>query len=116
MYDLGFLGAIFIGLTLIVQLWFAKRVNQTANRLLALALATIILRMIWVLGIDMRLDVYFANWSRLPLQFSLALGPLIYFYVLKITRPEYKFRLKDLLHFSPMLLQQAVWLLRLTSL
>ena len=110
MYDLAFLGAIFIGLTLIVQLWFAKRVNQTANRLLALALATIILRMIWVLGIDMRLDVYFANWSRLPLQFPLALGPLVYFYMLKITRPEYKFRWKDLLHFSPMLLQQAVWL------
>jgi putative ABC transport system permease protein len=41
----------------------------------------------------------------------LALGPLIFFYVLKITRPEYKFRLKDLLHFSPLLLEfgALVW-------
>jgi len=45
---------------------------------------------------------------RLPLQFSLALGPLIFFYVLKLTRPEYKFCLKDLLHFIPALLEQAI--------
>src|ERR1700748_2339358 len=41
------------------------------------------------------------------MQFLLALGPLIYFYVLKITRPEYQFRWRDLLHFSPLLLEQA---------
>ena len=41
------------------------------------------------------------------MQFLLALGPLIYLYVLKITRPEYKFRWKDLLHFIPLLLEQA---------
>ena len=39
------------------------------------------------------------------MQFSLALGPLIYFYVLKITRPESKFERKDLWHFSPLLLE-----------
>jgi len=61
--------------------------------------------MAWVLGIDIRLGTYFPHWSWLPLQFSLALGPLIFFYVLKITRPEYKLRSKDLLHFSPLLLE-----------
>ncbi|HZY38349.1 MAG TPA: ABC transporter permease [Mucilaginibacter sp.] len=104
-YDLAFLGTIFVGLTFALLLWFGKSINRGANRLLALALAVIILRMVWVLGIDIRLTAYFPYWSWLPLQFSLAIGPLIFFYVLKITRPEYKFRRKDLLHFSPLLLE-----------
>jgi putative ABC transport system permease protein len=112
-YDLAFLGTIFIGLTLTLQLWFTKRINRTANRFLSLALASIVLWMVWVLGIDIRLGTYFPRWSRLPLQFSLTLGPLIYFYVLKITRPEYKLRWKDLLHFSPLLLQQGALVLEI---
>jgi putative ABC transport system permease protein len=106
-YDLAFLATIIIGLNFTLLLGFAKKINRAANRFLALALLTIVLWMTWVLGIDIRLGVYFPRWSWLPLQFSLALGPLIYFYVLKITRPAYKFRWKDLLHFSPLLLQQG---------
>ncbi|MDB5141521.1 MAG: macrolide transporter ATP-binding/permease protein [Mucilaginibacter sp.] len=104
-FDLAFLGTIFIGLTFILLLWFTKRINQAANRFLALAMVTIFLWIVSVLGIDIGLSTYIPNWSWLPLQFSLALGPLIFFYVLKITRPEYKFRSKDLLHFSPLLLE-----------
>jgi putative ABC transport system permease protein len=105
LYDLLFLGAIFIGLTFTVQLWFAKRINRTTNRLLGLVLGIVVLRIACVLGIDIRLGVYFPRWSWLPLEFSLALGPLIFFYVLKITLPGYKLRPKDLLHFSPLLLE-----------
>jgi ABC-type antimicrobial peptide transport system permease subunit/AraC-like DNA-binding protein len=105
LYDLFFLGTIFIGLNFALLLWFAKKVNRAANSFLSLALVTIVLRMVWVLCIDIRLGAYFPHWSWLPLQFSLALGPLIYFYVLKITRPAYKFRWRDLLHFSPLLLE-----------
>jgi putative ABC transport system permease protein len=104
-YDLVFLGTIFIGLTFILLLWFTKNVNRAANRFLALAMVTIVLWIAKILGIDIGLSTYITNWSRLPLQFSLALGPLIFFYVLKITRPEYKFRRNDLLHFSPLLLE-----------
>jgi putative ABC transport system permease protein len=104
-YDLAFLGTIFIGLTFTLLLWFANRINRAANRFLALAVATIVLWMAWVLGIDIRLETYFPRWSWLPLQFSLIPGPLIYYYVLKIARPEYKLRWKDLLHFSPLLLE-----------
>jgi len=104
-YDVAFLGTIFIGLTLTLQLWFTKKINRTANRFLALALLTVLLSMAGILAADIQLDTYFPHWSWLPLQFSLALGPLIYFYVLKITRPEYKFRWKDLRHFSPLLLE-----------
>ena len=113
LYDLVFLGTIFIGVTFILQLWFTKRTNQTANRLLSLALATAMLWIVWVLDIDIGLGIYFPRWSWVPLQFSLALGPFIYFYVLKITRPQYKFRWKDLLHFVPLLLQQGILVLEI---
>jgi len=113
LYDLIFLGTIFIGLNFTLLLWFTKRINRTANRFLSLALATIVLWMAGVLGIDIRLGIYFPYWSRLPLQFSLILGPLLYFYVLKITRPEYKLRWKDLFHFSPILLQQGILVLEI---
>ncbi|WP_257957578.1 ABC transporter permease [Parapedobacter tibetensis] len=76
-------------------------------------MATIVLWMIWLLGIDIRLETYFPHWSWLPLQFSLALGPLIFFYVLKTIQPEYKFRWKNLLHFSPVLLEQAILILEI---
>ncbi|MES2109033.1 MAG: ABC transporter permease [Bacteroidota bacterium] len=107
-YDLVFLGAIFTGINFALQLWFTKNSNQAANRFFSLALMAIVLWMTWVLGVDVRLDTYFPHWSWLPLQFSLAFGPLIYFYVLKLTRPEAKFRWKDLLHLTPSLLQQGV--------
>ena len=109
LYDLAFLGAIFIGFAFALLLWFAKTVNRSANRFLALALATMILWMIRILAIDLRLETYLPGWDRLPMQFLLALGPLIYFYVLKITRPQYKLRRKDLLHFAPILLEQSVF-------
>jgi putative ABC transport system permease protein len=97
-FDLALLGTIFIGFTFVVLLWFSKTVNghrSTVNGYLALALLTIILWLVRVLGFNY------------PLQFSLALGPFIYFYSLKTIRPEYIFRRKDLLHFAPLLLQQG---------
>ncbi|HEY4198727.1 MAG TPA: ABC transporter permease, partial [Mucilaginibacter sp.] len=111
LYDLTFVGTIFIGLTFAMLLWFVKSINQAAKRFLGLALMVTVLWMIRLLGIDIRIGAYFPNWSLLPLQSSLALGPLIFFYVLKLTRPEYKLRLKDLLHFIPVLLQLAIQLL-----
>jgi ABC-type antimicrobial peptide transport system permease subunit/AraC-like DNA-binding protein len=86
-------------------LWFTQKINRSANRFLALAIAVIVLWIARVLGVDVGLGTYVSHWSRLPLQFSLALGPLIFFYVLKIARPDYKFQRKDLFHFSPLLLE-----------
>lgn len=105
LYDLAFLGAIFIGLCFALQLGFAKKINRAANRFLSLALVVMVLWLLGLLGKDIGLEAYFSHWSWLPLRFSLAFGPLIFFYVLKITRPEYKFRSNDLLHFSPLLLE-----------
>jgi len=100
LYDLAFLGVVFTGLNFALLLGFTKRISQSANRFLALALVVMVLWMVRISSIDI----------GLPLQFSLALGPLIFFYVLKLTRPEYKFSAKDLLHFIPALLEQAVLL------
>src|SRR6201992_3749615 len=111
LYDLFFFGMIFVGLNFALLLAFAKSINRAANRFLALALAVMILWMMRILAIDTRLETYLPHWDRLPIQFLLALGPLIYFYVLKLTRPEYRFRWKDLLHFSPLLLEQLALLL-----
>jgi putative ABC transport system permease protein len=107
LYHLAFLGAIFIGLTFAILLWFTNTINRSANRFLAMALATMILWMIRILAIDLGLEVYLSRWDWLPTQALLVLGPFMYFYVLKITCPEYQFRWKDLLHFSPLLLEQA---------
>jgi putative ABC transport system permease protein len=108
LYDLFFLGTIFIGLTFALLLLFSKRTGQAANRFFGAALGSVVLQLVWVLGIDIRLGTYFPRWSWLPLHSSLALGPLVYFYALKMIRPEYKFSWIDLLHFSPVLLELGV--------
>jgi len=113
LYDLAFLGTIFVGLTFSLLLGFTKGINRTPNRFLALAMITIVLWIARILGIDIRMDTYFPRWSWLPLDFSLTPGPLIYFYVLKITRPKRKLRWMDLLHFSPLLLQQGILVLEI---
>jgi len=110
-YDAAFFGTIFIGLTFILLLWFPQKANRAANRFLAAALAVVVLWIARLLAIDIRLADYVPFWSYLPLQYSLALGPLIYFYVLKITRPEYHFRYNDILHFSPLLLELTAYAL-----
>ncbi|WP_167668168.1 FtsX-like permease family protein [Mucilaginibacter gossypiicola] len=108
LYDLVTLGTIFVGLTFAMLLWFTKSIHRSANRFLALALTIMVLWMMRILSIDIRLETYLPGWDWLPLQFLLALGPMIYFYVLKITRPEFKFTRRHLLHFGPLLLEQAI--------
>lgn len=106
--NLALLGTIFIGCSFALQLWFTKKTNRPANRFLALALATVAFWMIWLLGVHNGLTDYSSHRNRLPLEYLLALGPFIYFYVLKTISPEGKFRLKSLLHFSPLLLQLSL--------
>ncbi|HVS93431.1 MAG TPA: ABC transporter permease [Mucilaginibacter sp.] len=108
LYDVAFFGTLFIGFTFILLLWFDKKANRSANRFLALALAVAVLWIARLLAIDIDLSAYAPSWSVAPLQFSLALGPLIYFYVRKITWPDFEFGRKDLLHFSPLILEFAV--------
>jgi len=111
-YDPFFIGTIFIVLNFSLLLWFGKRVNQAANRFLALAFVVVIFWLTQVVTTDTGLAAYVSHWNWLPMQCSLALGPLIYFFVLKITRPDQPFRFKHLLHFSPLLLQLCARVLK----
>jgi hypothetical protein len=110
LYHLTFLGTVFLGLAAALLLWFGKKLNQTANRFLAVALVVIVLYIARLLAVDVELASYIPNWGRLPLRFSLAFGPLVYFYVLQTTRAEYKFRLKHTLHFVPVLFELSIQL------
>ncbi|MFC0516039.1 ABC transporter permease [Mucilaginibacter angelicae] len=85
-YELASLGTLFSGLTLALLLGFVKR-GQTANLFLSLALAVIVLK---IVGLT-------------PFLFP-ALGSLLYFYSRKLTCPDRRFRRKDMLYFSPLLI------------
>jgi putative ABC transport system permease protein len=109
LYDAAFLGTIFIGLTLVLLLWFTRRADRPANRFLAIALTIAALWITRILTADIGLSAHFSLWNWLPLQFSLALGPAIFFYVRKITLPDYKLRRRDFWHFSPLVLEQSIY-------
>jgi putative ABC transport system permease protein len=107
-YDIAFFGAVIISLTLSLFLWIAPRENQPANRWLAVLMTVVALWIIQLLAADINLAKYVPLWNRLPLRFSLAIGPLLYFYVRQVTRPKYIFRRKELLQFIPLLPELSV--------
>lgn len=87
LYDLACLGTLFSGLTIALLLGSARRVSQKANLFLSLALAAVVLK----------------TGGLTPL-FLPALGPLLYFYVRRLTTAGQRFRWKDTLHFCPLLI------------
>jgi AraC-like DNA-binding protein len=98
-YDLAFLGILFVGLTVACLLWFTKRINRRANGFLGAALLVAVSWIATALLNDSGLNA--------RIHASLAFGPFIYFYVLKITRPEFQFSKKNLLHFIPVCTELA---------
>ena len=74
-----------------------RKEERIANRWWAAVLAMAGLWIARLLAADIQLLDPIPRLSRLPLQFSLALRPLIYFYVLKVTQPVYTFKRKALL-------------------
>jgi len=109
-YDLLLLATASAGLIVALLLWFAKGVNRGANRFLGLALVVMVLWIARVLAADLGIGELF------PLRFSLALGPLIYFYVWRLAQPNAKFRWKYLLHSCPVLLEQGTWAFKMDAL
>jgi putative ABC transport system permease protein len=100
-YDLAFIGTIFLGSGLAVLLWFAKRQNKAANRLLAMGLLIFVIHLLRLLFMDVfPASRLLSQW--VPLQYTIGLGPMLFFYVLKITRPKNTFKRKDLLHLMPL--------------
>ncbi|WP_303539857.1 helix-turn-helix domain-containing protein [Cellulophaga sp. 2_MG-2023] len=68
----------------------------------------IILWNVWVLSLDFEISNYFPYFYLIPLNYSLALGPLLYFYVKKITNSSYRITKKDSIHFLPLLFELII--------
>ena len=107
-YNLIIIASVFIGLTFGLLLIFTKRINQNANRYLGGLALIIVFWNVWVLSLDLDIFRYFSKFYLIPLNFSLALGPLFYLYIKKMTSPEWSFSKKDGLHFLPLLFELIV--------
>jgi len=105
LFNFIILASIFIGTTFGLLLIFTKRINSSANRLLGLLTFVIVLWNIWILSIDFQITKYVPNFYLIPLNYSLVLGPLLYFYVKKITTFSYRISKKEWLHFSPLIIE-----------
>ncbi|MDZ7897970.1 MAG: helix-turn-helix domain-containing protein [Arcicella sp.] len=95
-------------------LWFSSQ-NKQSNRFLALLIFTITL---WLIDHFLRIaDIYGqnANLYFLPIFYSFAFGPLIYFYVKSLVNQLFIFQKKDFLHFIPVVFQAGLYLFLTTK-
>jgi AraC-like DNA-binding protein len=101
------IGAMY-GLLFATLLWVTKH-NRLANRFLALLLVVIAMRLVpYIIGYAGYYDAY--PWlSFLPYNASLAIGPLLYFYVRSLSASNAQFSARVLLHFIPVIVQLAYY-------
>jgi AraC-like DNA-binding protein len=95
-------------------LWFSIQ-NKQSNRFLASLIFTIAL---WLIDHFLRISGIYgqnANLYFLPIFYSFAFGPLIYFYVKSLVNQSFIFQKKDYLHFIPVLLQAGLYLFLTTK-
>ncbi|WP_108803754.1 AraC family transcriptional regulator [Aquimarina sp. Aq107] len=107
-FNLLIIASVFIGTTFGLLLILTKRVNKKANVLLGLLTFIIVLWNIWILSLDFQVSNYLPNFHLIPLHYSLALGPLLYLYVKKITNFNYRLSRKDILHFFPLVIELII--------
>lgn len=107
-YNLIIIASVFIGTTFGLLLIFTRRINRKANILLGLVSFIIVFWNIWILSLDFQIANYLPHFYLIPLNYSLALGPLLYLYVKKITNFSYHFSKKDSLHFLPLVVELII--------
>ena len=103
-YPICYFAAVVLGLFSSALLLFSPK-NKQANRLLGLLLLAITG---WVLDAFFRVSNLYAQNAHLyflPIYYSFAFGPLLWFYVQAITNSSFRFRLRYLLHFIPVFAQ-----------
>ncbi len=108
LHNVVIIASVFIGLVFGLLLIFTKRINQKANRYLGGLALIIVFWNVWVLSLDLDIFRYFPKFYLIPVNFSLALGPLLYFYIKKMTRPTWSFATKDGVHFLPLVFELVV--------
>jgi AraC-like DNA-binding protein len=101
------IGALY-GVLFATLLAFSKQ-NRIANRYLALLLIVIAMRLFpFIIGYAGFFDAY--PWlSFLPYDASLAIGPLVYFYVKSLSSADQSWRWRDAIHFVPAITQLAYY-------
>jgi AraC-like DNA-binding protein len=110
-FNLIIIASVFIGATFGLLLIFTKRINRKANVLVGLVTFIIVFWNIWVLSLDFQITNYLSYFYLIPLNYSLALGPLLYLYVKKITNLNYHLSKKDSIHFLPLLIELTAHLI-----
>lgn len=106
------LTSVIIGIVFGLLLIFTKRINQRTNRFLGFVPIIISLWNCWVLGVDFGLYSSFNSLNWIPLHYSLALGPCIFFYTKHITDSAFRFRKGHLVHFLPVLIEFFIALIQ----
>lgn len=107
-FNLIIIASIFIGTTFALLLIFTKRINKKANVLLGLVTFIIVFWNIWILSLDFQINNYIPHFYLIPLNYSLALGPLLYLYVKKITNFSHRLSKRDSIHFLPLIIELTI--------
>lgn len=107
-FNLIIFASIIIGVTFGLLLILVKRINCKGNRFLGCIPIIIALWNCWVLGIDFKLYESFLSLNLIPFQYSLALGPCIFYYTKYITDQSFNFKKKYLFHFVPVCVEVIV--------
>lgn len=88
----------------LASILFVSRHHTVANRILGTLLLVISYLLIWTVIHDSRQLVNYPNlWGTGP-ALSLAIVPLLFLYVKSMTRPDFKWKKIDYLHFGPVVL------------
>ncbi|MEM6629107.1 MAG: helix-turn-helix domain-containing protein [Bacteroidota bacterium] len=90
-------------------LLFFQRNNSLANRYLAFLLLAFSL---WLIDSFFRVSTIYeqnANYYFLPIYYSLAFGPLVYFYTQALTKGKRSLSARNLGHFIPVILQLGLY-------
>ncbi len=107
----GFIDGVIISQAIFacILLWFSSQ-NKLSNRFLAILLLVIAL---WLVDDFCRVAGIYntnANLYFMPIFYSFAFGPLLYFYVKSLTNSDFRLQKKHFLHFIPVFLQSLLYL------
>ncbi len=87
-----------------------RKDNVYPNKFLALFLLSVSL---WLIDAFLRVSSIYQqepDYYFLPIYYSLAFGPLIYFYVTSLVNPKFRFDRRRFIHFVPVLIQALLYL------
>ena len=92
-------------LILALLLFFSKKGNQQANKFFAGLIMIIAAQIFWVMAIDFRLYQAWESVLHIPCHYSLALGPLFFFYTKSLTTPNFRLNKKLARHLLPVTIE-----------